>query len=160
MPHISYIFPSELASILLKDFTSWTLQGLNVPGELASAVYEEGDRGYRVRRSGLDNVEFLLAAGPAEPLRSLGAVASGGESARVMLALKAAPALAGAMQHHEFSPAGSQPESAAGMRMILCNQPCHSRKDGPDLMYKGYSKYRIRTSNHHKRLSSYRDMTL
>ncbi|GIL84866.1 hypothetical protein Vretifemale_13442, partial [Volvox reticuliferus] len=39
-------------------------------------------------------VEFLLAAGPAEPLRPLAAVASGGESARVMLALKAAPAQA------------------------------------------------------------------
>ncbi len=41
-------------------------------------------------------VEFLLAAGPAEPLRPLAAVASGGESARVMLALKAAPAQAAA----------------------------------------------------------------
>ena len=38
------------------------------------------------------SVEFLLAAGPAEALRPLGAVASGGETARVMLALKAAPA--------------------------------------------------------------------
>ena len=38
------------------------------------------------------SVEFLLAAGPAEALRPLGAVASGGETARVMMALKAAPA--------------------------------------------------------------------
>ena len=38
------------------------------------------------------SVEFLLAAGPAEALRPLGLVASGGEAARVMLALKAAPA--------------------------------------------------------------------
>ena len=65
-----------------------------MPGELAGEVYEEGNQGYRVRRSGLDTVDFLLAAGPAEPLRPLGAVASGGESARVMFALKAAPALA------------------------------------------------------------------
>lgn len=43
---------------------------------------------------GVDVVEFLLAAGPGEPLRPLSAVASGGESARVMLALKAAPCLA------------------------------------------------------------------
>jgi len=74
-----------------------------VAGELAEQVYEEGNQGFRVRRSGLDAVEFLLAAGPAEPLRPLGAVASGGESARVMLALKAAPALAAAS-------AGSAPE--------------------------------------------------
>lgn len=38
------------------------------------------------------SVEFLLAAGPAEALRPLGVVASGGETARVMMALKAAPA--------------------------------------------------------------------
>lgn len=40
---------------------------------------------------GLDSLELLLAAGPAEPFRPLAAVASGGESARLMLALKAAP---------------------------------------------------------------------
>jgi hypothetical protein len=49
---------------------------------------------FKVHSSGLDRVEFLLAAGPAEPLRPLAAVASGGESARIMLALKAAPATA------------------------------------------------------------------
>ncbi len=43
---------------------------------------------------GLDHVDFLLAAGPSEPLRPLSAVASGGESARVMLALKAAASFA------------------------------------------------------------------
>ena len=49
------------------------------------------------------SVEFLLAAGPAEALRPLGAVASGGETARVMMALKAAPAsvLADAGQSNE-----------------------------------------------------------
>ncbi len=48
-----------------------------------------------LRFAGLDSVEFLFAAGPAEPLRPLSAVASGGESARIMLALKAAPSLVG-----------------------------------------------------------------
>lgn len=47
---------------------------------------------YRLRPNGLDAVEFLFAAGQGEPLRPLSAVASGGESARIMLALKAAPA--------------------------------------------------------------------
>lgn len=46
---------------------------------------------FKAWASGLDKVEFLLAAGPAEPLQPLRNVASGGESARVMLALKAAP---------------------------------------------------------------------
>ena len=55
---------------------------------------EESWQAYSVGESGLDRVEFLLAAGPAEPLRPLRAVASGGESARIMLALKAAPRIA------------------------------------------------------------------
>ena len=47
---------------------------------------------FRLSLTGLDTVTFLLAAGPSEPLRPLADVASGGEAARVMLALKAAAA--------------------------------------------------------------------
>ena len=71
-------------------------QGLVVDEATAAAVYERGDTAYRVAPHGLDAVDFLLAAGPAEPLRPLAAVASGGESARIMMALKAAPAAAAA----------------------------------------------------------------
>jgi DNA repair protein RecN (Recombination protein N) len=39
--------------------------------------------------SGVDRVEFLVAPNPGEPLRPLARVASGGETARLMLALKA-----------------------------------------------------------------------
>jgi DNA repair protein RecN (Recombination protein N) len=38
--------------------------------------------------TGIDDVEFLLSANPGEPLRPLAKVASGGEAARIMLALK------------------------------------------------------------------------
>ena len=38
--------------------------------------------------TGIDRVEFLLAANPGEPLKPLRHVASGGEISRVMLALK------------------------------------------------------------------------
>lgn len=61
---------------------------------VASGAGEEGGRVYRTGEAGLDRVEFLLAPGPAEPLQPLRGVASGGESSRVMLALKAAPAIA------------------------------------------------------------------
>ncbi|GIL53523.1 hypothetical protein Vafri_9112 [Volvox africanus] len=73
------------------------MEGLYVGEEEAeeAGVAELGGRTYVIGARGLDQVEFLLAAGPAEPLRPLAAVASGGESARVMLALKAAPAQAG-----------------------------------------------------------------
>ena len=43
---------------------------LAVPEELAADVYERG-QAFHARPSGLDAVEFLLAAGPAEPLRPL-----------------------------------------------------------------------------------------
>ncbi|MCC7355056.1 MAG: DNA repair protein RecN [Anaerolineae bacterium] len=39
--------------------------------------------------TGLDRVEFLVSANPGEPLRPLAKVASGGETSRLMLALKA-----------------------------------------------------------------------
>jgi DNA repair protein RecN (Recombination protein N) len=40
--------------------------------------------------SGIDRVEFVMSANPGEPLRPLAKVASGGETARLMLALKTA----------------------------------------------------------------------
>ncbi len=40
--------------------------------------------------SGIDRIEFLISANPGEPLRPLARVASGGETARIMLALKTA----------------------------------------------------------------------
>lgn len=42
----------------------------------------------RLTRSGIDQVEFLIAPNPGEPLRGLGKIASGGELSRMMLAMK------------------------------------------------------------------------
>ncbi|MBX3052374.1 MAG: hypothetical protein KF753_12900, partial [Caldilineaceae bacterium] len=39
-------------------------------------------------RTGVDRVEFLISANPGEPLKPMAKVASGGETARLMLALK------------------------------------------------------------------------
>lgn len=41
-------------------------------------------------QSGVDQVEFLISANPGEPVKPLAKVASGGETARLMLALKTA----------------------------------------------------------------------
>jgi DNA repair protein RecN (Recombination protein N) len=43
----------------------------------------------RVRDSGIDDVEFLIAPNPGEPPKPLRRIASGGELSRIMLALKA-----------------------------------------------------------------------
>ncbi len=47
-----------------------------------------GDKRYKFDGAGIDDVEFMLSANPGEPLRPLAKVASGGEAARIMLALK------------------------------------------------------------------------
>lgn len=46
----------------------------------------EGNLGYGM--TGVDQVEFLISSNPGEPLRPLAAVASGGETSRLMLAIK------------------------------------------------------------------------
>lgn len=47
-----------------------------------------GDSLVKISRSGCDQVEFLIAPNPGEPLRGLGKIASGGELSRIMLAMK------------------------------------------------------------------------
>lgn len=47
-----------------------------------------GDRRLAFNEMGIDHVEFMMSANPGEPLRPLVKVASGGETARIMLALK------------------------------------------------------------------------
>lgn len=53
-----------------------------------------GDRRVAFGPTGIDNVEFMMSANPGEPLRPLVKVASGGETARIMLALKRVLSLA------------------------------------------------------------------
>ena len=90
--------------------------GISVGPEEASACWETPGR-YRVRPAGgLDQAEYMFAAGPAEPLRPLAAVASGGESARIMLALKCMPALAVSAASAAGSAAPpADPAAAAGV---------------------------------------------
>lgn len=48
-----------------------------------------GDKRYSFESSGIDKVEFLVSPNPGEPLKPLAKIASGGETSRMMLALKA-----------------------------------------------------------------------
>lgn len=83
-----------------------------MPQELCSLAGQGPEAGYALGPTGLDHVHFMLGAGPGEPLRPLAAVASGGESARIMLALKAAPAL---MTNEN----GHMQDNLTGMRQSL-----------------------------------------
>ncbi len=49
-----------------------------------------GDKRLAFDQSGFDRAEFLLSTNPGEPLKPMAKVASGGETARIMLALKTA----------------------------------------------------------------------
>jgi len=55
---------------------------------LARQAEPSGEAASRITQSGLDTIEFIFAPNPGEPPRPLRAVASSGELARVMLALK------------------------------------------------------------------------
>ncbi len=48
-----------------------------------------GDKRFSFESSGIDKVEFLVSPNPGEPLKPLAKIASGGETSRMMLALKA-----------------------------------------------------------------------
>ncbi len=55
----------------------------------ADGAYVEDQR-FAFDQTGLDRAEFLISANPGEPLKPVAKVASGGETARLMLALKTA----------------------------------------------------------------------
>lgn len=62
--------------------------GVPVGASTAESRAEDARR-LHVDATGIDRVEFLVAPNPGEPLRPLARIASGGETARLMLALKA-----------------------------------------------------------------------
>jgi DNA repair protein RecN (Recombination protein N) len=68
-------------------------EGLTAANPADPAVIE-ADRALFGER-GIDRIEFVLSANPGEPLQKLRQVASGGETARIMLALRSALADAG-----------------------------------------------------------------
>jgi DNA repair protein RecN (Recombination protein N) len=82
---------SDPGGVPLPSATSslaWQISGSGVE-ELPSSL--KGDASPRVAfdRSGIDRVEFLVSANPGEPLKPMTKIASGGETSRLMLALKA-----------------------------------------------------------------------
>ncbi len=66
------------------------LQIEHAPDARGVVVASENGNGARVAcdKSGVDRVEFMIAPNPGEPLKPLARIASGGESARLLLAMK------------------------------------------------------------------------
>lgn len=67
-----------------------------VQSEHANGAFLPDGRRVAFDATGVDQVEFLISANPGEPLKPMAKVASGGETARLMLALKSVLALADA----------------------------------------------------------------
>ena len=66
------------------------LTELGMPGVKFEVAFAEQSP----TESGLDAVEFLISTNPGEPLKPLVKIASGGEAARIMLAVKTVLAVA------------------------------------------------------------------
>lgn len=77
-------------ALRLGEEVAESLRYLDMPkSRFAISVTQRRDRegGYALNADGIDEVDFLIATNPGEPMSSLWKIASGGESSRVMLAL-------------------------------------------------------------------------
>ena len=93
----------KLARAIEAELEDLRMEKARFSVSIAQTAHPEGARledGSRVAfdSSGIDRVEFLISANPGEPLKPLARVASGGETARLMLALK------GVLAHADATP--------------------------------------------------------
>lgn len=83
---------ASLSTAVVRELADLRMERAQFEVLLAQAEHPAGcivgDKRYKFDGAGIDDVEFMLSANPGEPLRPLAKVASGGEAARIMLALK------------------------------------------------------------------------
>jgi len=83
---------ARLAQAIEEELEDLRMGGARVAVEIVQQAHEHGcyvgDERYAFDATGIDQVQFLVSANPGEPLMPLAKVASGGETARLMLALK------------------------------------------------------------------------
>ena len=76
----------------MRELGDLRMEGTRFEAHLAQAEHPSGcivgDKRYKFDGKGMDDVEFMLSANPGQPPLPLAKVASGGEAARIMLALK------------------------------------------------------------------------
>jgi DNA repair protein RecN (Recombination protein N) len=82
----------ELGQAVVRELQDLRMERTQFEVLLAQAEHPDGcivdKKRYKFDSKGIDDVEFMMSANPGEPLRPLVKVASGGEAARIMLALK------------------------------------------------------------------------
>jgi DNA repair protein RecN (Recombination protein N) len=84
----------QLSSAVEKQLNDLQLAGARFKVQFARELAVDGvyidDARYAFDGTGIDRAEFVISANPGEPLKPVAKVASGGETARLMLALKTA----------------------------------------------------------------------
>lgn len=85
-------FARKLSENVVKELSDLRMERTQFEVEIeykddADGCYVDNRR-VAFSQTGIDHVEFMMSANPGEPLRPLVKVASGGETARIMLALK------------------------------------------------------------------------
>ncbi len=81
-----------LSAAIIHELQDLRMERTRFDVRLAQAEHPAGcivaDKRYKFDAKGMDDVEFMMSANPGQPLLPLAKVASGGEAARIMLALK------------------------------------------------------------------------
>lgn len=84
----------KLATAVEQELVHLSMSGTRFVVEFETEPDENGayvgDQQLTFDQTGIDKVQFLLSTNPGEPLKPMAKVASGGETARLMLALKTA----------------------------------------------------------------------
>jgi DNA repair protein RecN (Recombination protein N) len=84
----------KLAAAVERELADLRMEGARFAVDFAHSADENGayvgEERLAFDASGIDQVEFLISTNPGEPLKPMARVASGGETARLMLALKTA----------------------------------------------------------------------
>jgi len=82
----------DLGKAVVRELQDLRMERTQFEVLLAQAEHPDGcivdGKRYKFDAKGIDDVEFMMSANPGEPMRPLVKVASGGEAARIMLALK------------------------------------------------------------------------
>ena len=83
---------ASLSAAIVRELADLRMERTQFEVLLAQAEHPAGcivgDQRYKFDAKGMDDVEFMLSANPGAPPQPLAKVASGGEAARIMLALK------------------------------------------------------------------------
>jgi len=84
----------RLATTVVRELDELRMSGVRFQVDLQrthqeDGVYVDGER-LAFDQTGIDQAEFLISTNPGEPLKPMVKIASGGETARLMLALKTA----------------------------------------------------------------------